>query len=216
MSSRDAGTTPTTTHVGEAPRVGTKWNHGQRVPAMPTHRDSLVCVRRERKSRKMTRIPFRRILLQCHHRANSSSSAAAAAVVGRRRQTTRSIASVDGGATPPDNDDATTTTTTTTHRHAHRAILRGVHPEHMYRIINDVDSYRHFLPHCHESRVLRRSDCGTMYDAILGVGLPMPMMPGGGGGGLLLLPLPCGGRVCHSGASVPWTCVPIVSTLGAF
>ena len=47
-----------------------------------------------------------------------------------------------------------------------------MHPRHLYGIINDVDSYRDFLPLCSESRVLRTSDCGTMYDAVLAVGLP--------------------------------------------
>ncbi|KAL3810705.1 hypothetical protein ACHAXA_009987 [Cyclostephanos tholiformis] len=83
-----------------------------------------------------------------------------------------------------DDDDSTTaaTKTTTTHRHAHRATLRGVHPLHLYRIINDVDEYSNFLPYCRESRVLRSSDCGTMYDAILRVGLPTMTgisLPGG-------------------------------------
>lgn len=61
---------------------------------------------------------------------------------------------------------------TTAHRHSHQAILHRVHPRHLYGIINDVDSYRDFLPLCSESRVLRTSDCGTMYDAVLAVGLP--------------------------------------------
>ena len=75
--------------------------------------------------------------------------------------------SADDGA-PSDDSSAATTT----HRHAHQAILHRVHPRHLYGIINDVDSYRDFLPLCSESRVLRTSDCGTMYDAVLAVGLP--------------------------------------------
>ncbi|KAL9179947.1 hypothetical protein ACHAXT_007917 [Thalassiosira profunda] len=61
---------------------------------------------------------------------------------------------------------------TTTHRHVHRSVLRQVHPRHLYQIINDVDQYQHFLPYCQESRILQRSPDGTMYDAVLRVGLP--------------------------------------------
>ena len=76
--------------------------------------------------------------------------------------------------------------TTQCHRHAHRSTLREVHPRQLYEIINDVDRYHQFLPYCHESRVLRvaeatqldgdmAAECGTMYDAILGVGLPLDL-----------------------------------------
>jgi len=58
------------------------------------------------------------------------------------------------------------------HRHAHQATLHGVHPQQLYWVINDVDRYREFLPYCRESRVLRAAGCGTLYDAVLGVGLP--------------------------------------------
>ena len=149
----------------------------------------------------MTKIPFRRILL-CH-RPNPSPAAAAVSAARvlprpphpailpfsppaphhrdsrrRRHHATRGIAG-GGGAPPPDEDATKTSATATTHRHSHRATLRGVHPEHLYRVINDVDEYRNFLPHCRESRVLRTSECGTMYDAILGVGiLPTMTIPG--------------------------------------
>ena len=84
----------------------------------------------------------------------------------RQRTTTRCI-NVGAGASGNEKK-------TTVHRHAHQANLKGVHPDHIYRIINDVDSYKDFLPYCNESKVLRTSDCGTMYDALLGVGLPIP------------------------------------------
>ncbi|KAL7551646.1 hypothetical protein ACHAWF_018048 [Thalassiosira exigua] len=66
------------------------------------------------------------------------------------------------------------TSNATAHRHVHQSVLRRIHPRHLYQIINDVDRYRDFLPYCHESKILQRSACGTMYDAVLGVGLPGP------------------------------------------
>ena len=45
-------------------------------------------------------------------------------------------------------------------------------PMHLLNIISDVDSYSQFLPQCTHSRILRRSNCGTMFDATLTVGLP--------------------------------------------
>lgn len=45
-------------------------------------------------------------------------------------------------------------------------------PMHLLSIISDVDSYAQFLPQCTHSRILRRSNCGTMFDATLTVGLP--------------------------------------------
>ena len=73
---------------------------------------------------------------------------------------------------------ASTIAEPTTHRHAHQSILHRIHPKHLYQIINDVDKYQNFLPHCHESRVLQTSSCGTMYDAVLRVGLPgLPSLP---------------------------------------
>ena len=143
----------------------------------------------------MTRILFRRIL-QCH-RTNSSPATAAISTVSAARVLSRPPHPAIPPLSPPaprrrdsrrcyttrgiaDDDDGTkTSSTTTTHRHSHRATLRGVHPEHLYRVITDVDEYRNFLPHCRESRVLRTSECGTMYDAILGVGiLPTMTIPG--------------------------------------
>ena len=74
----------------------------------------------------------------------------------------RHIASIPGFATA----------TSKTHRHTHQATLNRIHPEHLYQIINDVDKYHQFLPYCTESKVLQSSPCGTMYDAVLRVGLP--------------------------------------------
>jgi ribosome-associated toxin RatA of RatAB toxin-antitoxin module len=45
-------------------------------------------------------------------------------------------------------------------------------PMHLLNIISDVDSYSQFLPQCTHSQILRRSNCGTMFDATLTVGLP--------------------------------------------
>ncbi|KAL7532079.1 hypothetical protein ACHAXR_005445 [Thalassiosira sp. AJA248-18] len=60
----------------------------------------------------------------------------------------------------------------TTHRHVHQSILHRINPKHLYQIINDVDQYQNFLPYCQESKILQKSPCGTMYDAVLRVGLP--------------------------------------------
>jgi coenzyme Q-binding protein COQ10 len=56
-------------------------------------------------------------------------------------------------------------------RHVERKIL-GTNPIHLFRIIVDVDQYSKFLPLCSHSKVLRRSDSGTQFDATLTVGLP--------------------------------------------
>lgn len=61
----------------------------------------------------------------------------------------------------------------TTHRHTHQSILTRIHPKDLYQIINNVDEYRHFLPHCKESKILQTSPCKTMMDAVLCVGLPV-------------------------------------------
>ncbi|KAL7520392.1 hypothetical protein ACHAWX_005119 [Stephanocyclus meneghinianus] len=60
-----------------------------------------------------------------------------------------------------------------THRHSHQSVLAKTHPQHLYRIINNVDQYQHFLPYCLESKILRVSPCGTMMDALLRVGFPL-------------------------------------------
>lgn len=70
-------------------------------------------------------------------------------------------------------------TTTTTHKHTHQTTLNNIHPQHLYEIINNVDQYNSFLPHCNESRILQTSNCGSMYDAVLKVGLPnSSLLPG--------------------------------------
>lgn len=108
-----------------------------------------------------------RMLRTCRHDHLTRAIAAPFRLGYCHQQTTTRCIIVGAGASGNEKK-------TTVHRHAHHANLKGVHPEHIYRIINDVDSYKDFLPYCNESKVLRTSDCGTMYDAVLGVGLPMP------------------------------------------
>ena len=69
---------------------------------------------------------------------------------------------------------------TTTHKHTHQTTLNNIHPQHLYQIINNVDEYYSFLPYCNESKILQTSNCGTMYDAVLKVGLPSSssLLPG--------------------------------------
>lgn len=56
------------------------------------------------------------------------------------------------------------------HRHVVKKIVQ-TSPQHLYNIVTDVDSYRDFLPFCKSSRILRRSNCGTMFDASLKIGI---------------------------------------------
>jgi len=58
-----------------------------------------------------------------------------------------------------------------TKRHVERKILQ-TSPQHLFRIINDVDSYSQFLPLCTHSKVLKRFHGGRQYEAALTVGLP--------------------------------------------
>lgn len=58
-----------------------------------------------------------------------------------------------------------------TRRHTERRIMQ-TDPRHLFRIIQDVDSYQGFLPLCSHSKVLQRSPCGGSFDAALTVGLP--------------------------------------------
>lgn len=44
-------------------------------------------------------------------------------------------------------------------------------PQHLFSIVTDVESYKDFLPFCKHSKILRRSECGTMFDASLVVGI---------------------------------------------
>mmetsp|Transcript_30421 Transcript_30421/g.56159 ORF Transcript_30421/g.56159 Transcript_30421/m.56159 type:complete len:318 (-) Transcript_30421:136-1089(-) len=80
------------------------------------------------------------------------------------------------------NNSATTNSNnsnTKHHLHTHQSILHNIHPHQLYQIINNVNEYQNFLPYCHESKILQRSNCGSMYDAVLGVGLPfsLPSIP---------------------------------------
>ena len=61
--------------------------------------------------------------------------------------------------------------TPVTKRHVERRILR-THPLHLFRIIQDVDAYKSFLPLCIGSKILRRSPDGRSFDGELTVGLP--------------------------------------------
>eukprot|EP00979_Chaetoceros_neogracilis_P010372 scaffold2455_cov212-Chaetoceros_neogracile.AAC.26 len=56
------------------------------------------------------------------------------------------------------------------HRHVVNKIV-ATSPQHLYAVITDVDSYKHFLPFCKSSKVLRRSSCGTQFDASLTIGV---------------------------------------------
>jgi ribosome-associated toxin RatA of RatAB toxin-antitoxin module len=47
------------------------------------------------------------------------------------------------------------------------------HPMHLFRIIQDVDSYSSFLPMCWHSKVLKVYDGGRVFDATLTVGIPL-------------------------------------------
>lgn len=94
------------------------------------------------------------IINRCHRLNSSATKINPSKYIGHQ---TRDIAS---------NSNATT------HKHVHQSILHRIHPQHLYNIINDVDQYQNFLPYCQESRILQTSACGTMYDAVLRVGLP--------------------------------------------
>ena len=68
---------------------------------------------------------------------------------------------------------STTTTNTTTQSHEVRSRhLQGVHPLHLFRIVQDVDRYQEFLPLCSSSRVFRETivDGGRSFEAELVVG----------------------------------------------
>jgi coenzyme Q-binding protein COQ10 len=58
-----------------------------------------------------------------------------------------------------------------TKRHVESKIL-STNPLHLYRIIQDVDSYSKFLPLCSHSQVLRRAPNGRSFQATLTVGMP--------------------------------------------
>jgi len=51
-------------------------------------------------------------------------------------------------------------------RHVIKRVL-PTQPQHLYDVITDVDSYAQFVPQCKSSRILRRSECGTIFDASL-------------------------------------------------
>ena len=60
-----------------------------------------------------------------------------------------------------------------TKRHLERKLLK-THPLHLFRIIQDVDQYQHFLPLCSYSKIIRRSPNGRSFDGKLIIGsLPL-------------------------------------------
>ena len=60
-----------------------------------------------------------------------------------------------------------------TKQHTVRKVVQTP-PSHLYSVITDVDSYASFLPYCNYSKILQRSDCNTMFDAILKIGMNSP------------------------------------------
>lgn len=60
--------------------------------------------------------------------------------------------------------------TPVTKRHVERCIL-PTHPQHLFRIIQDVDSYKHFLPLCSHSQIVNKSPDGLSFQATLTVGM---------------------------------------------
>lgn len=56
------------------------------------------------------------------------------------------------------------------HRHIVKKIVK-TSPQHLFGIVTDVDAYKSFLPFCKSSEILRRSNCGTMFDASLKIGV---------------------------------------------
>ncbi|GFH58791.1 hypothetical protein CTEN210_15267 [Chaetoceros tenuissimus] len=56
------------------------------------------------------------------------------------------------------------------HRHIVNKIVK-TSPQHLFGIVTDVDAYKSFLPFCKSSEILRRSNCGTMFDASLKIGV---------------------------------------------
>ena len=59
-----------------------------------------------------------------------------------------------------------------TKRHVESRVLRAVHPLHLFRIIQDVDRYKEFLPLCKESRVFNIASDGRSFEGTLTVGMP--------------------------------------------
>jgi coenzyme Q-binding protein COQ10 len=57
-----------------------------------------------------------------------------------------------------------------TKRHVERRVLQNTHPLHLFRIIQDVDQYKNFLPLCSYSKIIRRSPDGRSFDGQLIVG----------------------------------------------
>lgn len=58
-----------------------------------------------------------------------------------------------------------------TKRFLERRVLE-TNPKHLFRVIQDVDSYSQFLPLCSHSEVLKVWDSGRVFEATLTVGIP--------------------------------------------
>jgi coenzyme Q-binding protein COQ10 len=56
--------------------------------------------------------------------------------------------------------------------HFEKRVLGSVHPLHLFRIIQDVDRYKEFLPLCKESKVFNVSPDGRSFQGSLTVGMP--------------------------------------------
>ena len=59
------------------------------------------------------------------------------------------------------------------HRKKKHAIDKtiAVAPQHLFNVVIDVDAYQSFVPFCKQSDILRRSNCGTLFDASLTIGV---------------------------------------------
>ena len=68
---------------------------------------------------------------------------------------------------------ATSSFNVITKQHTVRKVLQTP-PSHLFSVIIDVDSYSSFLPYCNYSKILQRSDCNTMFDAVLQIGMNFP------------------------------------------
>jgi ribosome-associated toxin RatA of RatAB toxin-antitoxin module len=107
-------------------------------------------------------------------RAYSAAIAIAIAASGTRTRTAATTTRLTTTQHRHHRKHATTTATaTTTQSHEVRSRhLQGVHPLHLFRIVQDVDRYQEFLPLCSSSRVFRETiaDGGRSFEAELVVG----------------------------------------------
>ena len=91
------------------------------------------------------------------------------------RTTTRTVHSTTPTTSIP-TPTSTSTSTSPTRLQTRRQynvdgfILKGVHPLHLFRIIQDVDSYQDFLPYCRKSQVLSTNNNGRQFEALMEIG----------------------------------------------